>query len=452
MLAIVTPDHLDEVLGLCERWEIRASVIGRVTDTARFRVYDGLFDAVGVPGANPRPPRGDAPPEVSSDLEPVADVPIGSLGDGPVYRRPFHPPASLGTTQGDDPVAELRRRFPRGADLSDQVLELLSRPNIADKSWVWRQYDHQLFLNTVVGPGGDATVLRIKESPGRGLAMSVDGKARHCALDPRTGGRLVVLEAARNVACTGARPLALVNCLNFGNPEHPEVMWQFVEAVEGMREACEALGIPVIGGNVSFYNESRGADIDPTPVVGVVGVVDELHDVPPRAAFNAGDRIVVLGATKPELGGSEWATMHGLLGGRPPAADLDAARKLHDVVAQLVRDRCIAGLHDASDGGLVACLSEMAIAGQVGFRASVGDGCAWFSESASRVVLAVAPDRLDEVVRRCSGAGIPVLVAGTAGGDRLVGEGVFDVGLAEATTAWRDSIPALLGATVPISE
>ena len=328
MLAIVTPDHLDEVMALCERWEIRASVIGRVTDTGRFRVYDGLFDAVGVPGENPAPPIGDDAPEVSSDRAPIADVPIGSLGDGPVYHRPLARPADHDARLALDPAVELGSRFPVGTDLGDELLALLGSPNIADPAWVYRQYDHQLFLNTVVGPGGDASVLRLRDAPPRALALSVDGNARMCALDPRTGGRLAVLEAARNVACSGATPKALVNCLNFGNPEHPEVMWQFSEVVDGMSEACTALGLPVIGGNVSFYNESRGADIDPTPVVGVIGLIDDLDDVPPSARLTAGDTILLLGETRPELGGSAWATAHGLRDGAPPAADLDAAGRV----------------------------------------------------------------------------------------------------------------------------
>ena len=262
MLAIVRPADLDEVLGLCRQWDIRASVVGRVTDTGRFRVFDGLFDA--TPGANP-----------GSEPVALADIPCASLGDGPVYDRPMARPAGQDALVAADPTATLLAGFPDGTDLSGELLDLLATPTIADKSWVWHQYDHQLFLNTVVGPGADAAVLRLKGTD-RALALATDGKGRFCRLDPRTGGRLTVLEAARNVACAGARPLALVNCLNFGNPEHPEVMWQFSEVVEGMSEACAALGLPVVGGNVSFYNESRGADIDPTPVVGVIGLVDEL--------------------------------------------------------------------------------------------------------------------------------------------------------------------------------
>ena len=368
MLAIVEPERLDAVLALARKWEIRATVVGRVTDSDRFRVFDGVFDALGVPGENPQPPVGDTAPVLSSDRAPVADVPVGSLGDGPLYHRPAVRPIEQDALLADDPAPRLRAKFPVGADLGGELLALLATPTIADKTWVSRQYDHQLFLSTVAGPGADAAVLRVKGTP-KALALATDGKARFCHLDPRVGARLVVLEAARNVACTGARPLALVNCLNFGDPEHPEVMWQFIEVVEGMSEACEALGIPVIGGNVSFYNASSGADIHPTPVAGVLGLIDDLGGPLPGTRFDAGDSIVVLGVTVAELGGSEWAAVvHGLDGGAPPAADLEAAARLHGLVAELVLAREITGVHDVSDGGLAVALCEMAFGGQTGFR------------------------------------------------------------------------------------
>jgi phosphoribosylformylglycinamidine synthase subunit PurL len=448
MLAIVTPENLEPVLALCRRWEIRASVIGRVTDTGRFRVYDGLFDAIGVPGTNPPAPRGDDPPVLSSDAQPVADVPVASLGDGPVYDRPATAPADRAALHADDPAAALGHGFPDGADLSGELLALLASPTIADKSWVFRQYDHQLFLNTVVAPGGDASVLRLKGTS-RALALTTDGKARFAALDPYTGARLTVIEAARNLACVGAVPKALVNCLNFGNPEHPEVMWQFAEVVDGMSDACRALGIPVVGGNVSFYNESRGRDIDPTPVIGVVGLIDELTSVPPPPELHDGDAIVVLGHTAPELGGSEWAGLHELRGGTPPAADLDVAAALHDFVRELVVARAVAAVHDVSDGGLAVALAEMAVAGACGFEVALGSdlvsSLAWFSESASRVVVAVDPARADDLVERARTANVPAQRLGTAGGDRLVADRAFAVALADATTAWRDAIPTALG-------
>ena len=449
MLAIVEPHRLDDVLALCERWEVRASVVGRVTDTGRFRVFDGAFDRLGVPGAaplltsgEPRTARG------SSDSAPLADVPVGSLGDGPTYRRPLSRPEGHDERTADDPAPLLEERFPAGSDCSDELLGLLGRPNIGDSSWVWRQYDHQLFLNTVVGPGGDAAVLRLKETS-RALAIATDGNARFCALDPRIGGRLAVLEAARNIACAGARPRALVNCLNLGNPEHEEVMWQFSEVVDGMSDACRELHIPVIGGNVSFYNESAGVDIDPTPIVAVLGVIDDLRDRPPPAALTDGDVIVLVGASGVELGGSEWAAMHDLEGGTPPEADLAAANVLHELIAGLVSSRSVSGVHDCSDGGLAAALSEMAIRGDVGFVVSTPERPAeWFSETASRAVVTAAPAAADALVTAASRAKVPALVLGRAGGDRLLADGVFDVALSEATHAWRDAIPSRMSALV----
>jgi phosphoribosylformylglycinamidine synthase len=453
MLAIVEPARLDAVLDLARKWEIRATVVGRVTDSERFRVFDGTFDALGVPGENPPPAHGDAPPVVSSDGEPVADMPAGSLGDGPLYHRPAARPSEQDALQADDPGPRLRAKFPLGADLGGELLALLATPTIADKTWVSRQYDHQLFLSTVAGPGADAAVLRVKGT-NKALALATDGKARFCHLDPRTGARLVVLEAARNVACSGARPIALVNCLNFGDPEHPEVMWQFTEAVDGMSEACVALGIPVIGGNVSFYNASQGTDIHPTPVVGVLGLIDELPDAPPGVRLEAGESIVVLGETRPELGGSEWAAIvHGLAGGMPPVADLDAAARLHALVADLVSEREVTGVHDASDGGLAVALCEMAFGGQTGFRVdllaapgtrSCTPAEAAFGESTSRVVVAVAPEQVAAVLGRAAAAGVPAAAIGQAVGDQCIADGAFSVRLADAHAAWRDAIPNLM--------
>jgi phosphoribosylformylglycinamidine synthase subunit PurL len=429
MLVIVRPDDLDEVLGLCARWEIDASVVGQVTGTRRFRVYDGVFDADG-----------------GVDAEPLADVPVESLGDGPRYDRSRTRPAGQDALQWADPAPELATRFPEGTDLSGELLTLLATPTIADKSSVWRQYDHQLFLNTVVGPGGDAAVLRLKDTD-RALALSTDGKGRFCRLDPRTGGALAVLEAACNVACAGARPLAVVNCMNFGNPEHPEVMWQFAEVVDGISEACAALEVPVIGGNVSFYNESQGRDIDPTPIIGLLGVIDELDDRPPPAALHDGRRIVVLGETAPELGGSEWAAVvHGLDGGMPPQADLAAACAVHELVRGLVADGVVDGVHDCSDGGLAVALAEMAIAGEGGFEVTIGGALECFSESASRVVCAVDPLLLGQVLARAKTGGVTVTEIGEARSDRLIATGAFDVPLADATRAWRDAIPRALDA------
>jgi phosphoribosylformylglycinamidine synthase II len=415
MLAIVRPDDLDAVSQVCRRWEVQASVVGHVNTSGRLRILEGG--------------------------EVRADVPAASLHeDAPEYHRPLARPAELDARSADDPSC-----LPAPADCGADLLELTR-----DLSWVWSQYDHQLFLNTVEGPGGDAAVLRLKApgvpASGRAIAVSTDGNARWCALDPRLGAALVVAESALNVACAGARPVALVNCLNFGNPEHPEVMWQLSEAIDGMAEACRALGVPVVGGNVSLYNESRGRDIDPTPVVGMVGLIDELHRRPPGARLVAGGRLLLLGdAPARSLGGSAWARRHGHAGGRLPEIDYARHRALVDLVRNLVSDGLLEGVHDVSDGGLGVALAEMAFAGGVGFRVQgVEDHAALFSEAPSRAVVCVLPDRAGEVLSRAADAGLGATLLGGSGGDRLVVDGLVDLDLSEAKRRWSADLPEVL--------
>jgi phosphoribosylformylglycinamidine synthase len=415
MLAIVRPEDLDEVLAICARWEVRASVIGEVNATGRLRVLDR--------------PNGPV----------LADVPAASLEhDAPVYDRPRRAPAA-GDPAADEPPA------PTG-DLGPALLAMLG-----DTAWVWSQYDHMLFLNTVEGPGGDATVLRLKHpvtgvDTGRALALTVDGNHRWCAVDPRRGTAMVVAEAVANLACVGARPLALVNCLNFGNPEHAEVMWQLSEAIDGMGDACRALGIPVVGGNVSLYNESRGRDIDPTPVVGLLGLVDRLERRPPGVGLVDGGRLLLLGPTGDAgLGGSRWAWAEGRRRGTLPALDIDAHRAATELVRGLVADDLLAGLHDVADGGLALALAECAVRSGTGYRVAVDGAAALLTEAPSRVVACVAPHHVDAVVARAAGAGVACAELGRAGGDRLVVEGLLDVALGDASVAWRDRLPAALG-------
>jgi phosphoribosylformylglycinamidine synthase len=323
---------------------------------------------------------------------------------------------------------------------------------LADASWVWRQYDHQLFLNTVAGPGGDAAVLRLA-APGlpesrRGLALSTDSNPRWCALDPRAGTALTVAESALNVACTGARPVALVNCLNFGNPEHPEVMWQLSESIDGMAEACRALEIPVIGGNVSLYNESGGTDIDPTPVVAVLGVIDDLARRPPGAVFVDGTCLVLLGQTDHSLAGSRWAVeLRDHRGGVLPALDLAAHGKLLKLMVDLVADPdpdLLVGIHDVSDGGLGVALAESAVHSGVGCVVHGIESHAFlFSESPGRVLVDTTDPH--EVLARAAAAGVPAAVIGHPGGDRLVIEGLLDLSVPEIAGAWRTALPAALG-------
>ncbi len=417
MLAIVEPGDLDEVLAICTRWEVAADVVGRVTTGGRLRILDGW------------------------DGEVLADVPASSLHDAaPLYDRPQERPPRPADHDADVDA--------RPEDCGADLLGLLT-----DTAWVYEQYDHQLFLNTVVGPGDDATVLRLKhpttgEDTGRGLALTTDGNHRWCALDARLGTASVVAEAVLNLACVGARPLALVNCLNFGDPEHPVVMAQLSDAVDGMSEACSAFGVPVVGGNVSLYNASEGTDIDPTPVVGLLGLVDDLGAVPPGAGLVDGHHLLLIGPEPGGLGGSEWARATG----RPRQGDLPALDlRLHSSVAEVVRglvaDRVVGGVHDVASGGLALTLAEMAVGSGVGFTvAGVADHRTLFSESPSRVVVSVVADLEAEVLARAEAAGVPVRSLGTAGGDRLLVAGLVDVGLAEATTTWRNRLPDALDA------
>jgi phosphoribosylformylglycinamidine synthase len=278
------------------------------------------------------------------------------------------------------------------------------------------------------------------------MALSTDGNSRWCALDPRRGTALVVAEAALNVTCAGAKPIALVNCLNFGNPEHPEVMWQLAEAVDGMADACRALSVPVVGGNVSLYNESRGRDIDPTPVVGMLGLIDRLDRPPPPVGLVDGAALVLLGDTDVELGGSAWAWLHGHRGGRPPSLDLDRHRALLELVrALVVEPGLVLGLHDVSDGGIAVALAEMAVRSNVGFEVSgIADHVVLFSESPSRVVLCADAVNHAEISARAIAAGIPVAELGRVRGDRLLVDGLVDVPLAVARRAWRDKLPVAL--------
>jgi phosphoribosylformylglycinamidine synthase len=324
---------------------------------------------------------------------------------------------------------------------------------LADASWVWRQYDHMLFLNTVVGPGADATVLRLKDpvtgrDTGRGLALSTDGNHRWCAVDPRAGTARLVAEAVLNLACVGARPLALVNCLNFGNPEHPEVMWELSEAIDGMSAACAAFELPVVGGNVSLYNESRGRDIDPTPVVGVLGLVERLERRPPPPALSEGALVLVAGPSvgRDALAGSRWAWDRQARGGRLAPVDLDLHAATAALVRHLVQTDLALGVHDVSDGGLAMALAEAAVAGGVGVEvAEVGDHTEFFAESPSRVLLSVAPERAPLVTLHAQQAGVPLRILGRARGARLVVNGLVDVAIEELAAAWQQRLPDAFG-------
>ncbi len=411
MLAIITPENLEAVQALCEKWEVRASVVGRIVEP--------VVGADGVARAMLRIRNG-------FDGEILADVPASALADeAPLYDRARERPANLDAQHADDPTFD----EPVGSP-NDDLLDLL-----IDPAWVYRQYDSQLFLNTVVGPGRDAALLRLA-GPGlpaseRGIALSTDSNPRWCALDPKLGTALTVVEGVMNLACVGASAKAVVNCLNFGNPEHPEVMWQLSESIDGMAEACNALELPVIGGNVSLYNESGGADIDPTPVIGLLGVVDHLVAAPPGWNWSSGDTIMLVGARHASgdsafpLAGSRWATRRGrrggVLGGNEPSA-LPATLKF---VTREVAAVCAGGasdltaVHDVLGGGLATTIAEMVAVTKVGATLDELEAHGeLFSEFPGRFV--VATRNVEAFTQRAEAAGVPVARLGTCGGGALV--------------------------------
>jgi phosphoribosylformylglycinamidine synthase len=380
MLLIVAPEKLDQVLAVAEKWGVWATAIGEVTPS----------ETDGQPGRL----------VISWNDHIVVDVPPGSLADdGPVYARPIREPADLILLRADR--AETLPRPSTPDELRTTLLRMIASPNLCDKSWVTEQYDRYVLGNTVLAQPEDAGVLRIDERTGLGVALSVDGNGRYARLDPYEGARLALAEAYRNVAVTGAEPIAVTDCLNFGSPEDPAVMWQFAEAVRGLADGCQQLGIPVTGGNVSFYNQTGAAAIHPTPVVGVLGIfADVARRVPmgfPPPPTAEGDLLFLLGDTECELSGSEWAWVtHGHLGGRPPKVDLAHEQALGRLMAQASEREHIVAAHDISDGGLAQVLVESCLRRNVGARILLPETGAtvtpfvWlFSESAGRALVAV---------------------------------------------------------------
>jgi phosphoribosylformylglycinamidine synthase subunit PurL len=416
MLALVDPARLADVLEVCGRWGILAGVLGEMTEGGPLRVRL----------------RGEV----------VAEVPAASLADdGPVYSRPLVRP--------DPPAAEADAGVPLDDDPAEAVLALAADPTCASKRWVWEQYDRFVGHATVAGPGGDAAVIRVPGTS-RAVALATDGNGRQAALDPAAGAALAVAEAARNVACTGARPIAVTNCLNFASPERPEVMGTFAAAVDGMADACRALGLPVTGGNVSFYNESSGRPIHPTPIVGVLGLLEDAAAAVPSGFPRPGLDVWLLGETRVELGGSVWQRLAtGRLEGRPPALDLAAEARLQRLLVDLAARRLPAAAHDLSEGGLAVALVEATLAAGVGATVALPPEHAPLatlaSESASRVLLAAAPEAAEELAALAAEAGIPATRLGTTGGDHLVVPGLLDLPLSRLRDAYERALPRALG-------
>jgi phosphoribosylformylglycinamidine synthase subunit PurL len=431
MLLVAKQGREAEVERIFEKWDLHAVRIGRVTNDAMLRVKE----------------RGVV----------VAEIPNRALTDeAPVYRRPMAEPEYLREVQTLNLDALGRAGDGLQAVATHQLLALLTSPTIASKKWIYRQYDHMVRTNTINMPGLGAGVVRIKGT-GRALAMSVDGNGRYCYLDPYRGAMLAVAEAARNVACSGARPLATTNCLNFGNPERPAIMWQFAKAVEGIGSACRALDVPITGGNVSLYNETDGSAIYPTPTIGVVGLLEHADRVVGRRFQESGDAVILLGEGRGELGGSEYLkVVHDLVLGVPPSLDLNAERALQTLLVTLADQRLMRSAHDCSDGGLAVTVAESCFdTNGMGAEISVGKldmardagvntAAALFGESASRVVVSAVPSDVTRVLELAAAANVPARVIGQTGGNRLRfavgGEIVIDQSVDEAERAWSTAI------------
>ncbi|WP_424937317.1 phosphoribosylformylglycinamidine synthase subunit PurL [Arenibacterium sp. S380] len=432
MMAIVSPAKLDAFLAVTGKWEVETSVLGEVTGDGRL-----VIDWQG---------------------ERIVDVDPSTVAvDGPVYERPVAYPTWLDALQADG--AELLPRSNDPAVLREQFLALVGSPNLADTSWITNQYDYYVLGNTALSFPDDAGMIRVDEESGLGFAIATDANGRYCQLDPYAGAQLALAEAYRNVAVTGAVPTAVTDCLNFGSPENPEVMWQFGQTVDGLADGCYALGTPVTGGNVSFYNQTGDVPIHPTPLVGVLGLIDDVSRRIPSGWQDEGQNIYLLGVTSTELSGSAWAdTVHDHLGGRPPAVDLAAEKRLAGLIAAARDEWLVSSAHDLSEGGLAQALAEGVMRFGVGARVwltelmerdGVDAATALFSESTGRVIVTVP--REDDVKFRglCEGRGYPVLRIGVTDSEpTLEVQDVFTVSAAELREISRATLPALFGPTV----
>ncbi|HEX6462907.1 MAG TPA: phosphoribosylformylglycinamidine synthase subunit PurL [Vicinamibacterales bacterium] len=414
MLLVVKKGREAEVEKIFEKCDLHASHIGEVTTDGIMRVKD----------------HGRV----------VAEIPNTALVDeAPVYDRPSEEPAYVAEARTLDP-SSLKAVAPQ-----DSLLRLLASPAIASKRWVYRQYDTMVRTNTIAAAGMSAGVVRVKGTE-TALAISTDGNGRYCYLNPRLGAMHAVAEAARNVACAGAMPIAATNCLNFGNPERPDIMWQFVEAVEGIAGACRALDIPITGGNVSLYNETDGRAIYPTPILGVVGVMENASKVTTRTFKSAGDAIILLGQDRGEIGGSEYLkVVHGMVRGEVPSLDLARERELQRLVVKLAAAGLLRSAHDCSDGGIAVTLAESCFdTGGMGATVQLDAAAELFSESASRIIVSVEASKEKDVLAHAVAAGIPSRRVGTTGGSRLIitaaGQKSIDVTIGEAEHIWATAI------------
>ncbi|MBX7432312.1 phosphoribosylformylglycinamidine synthase subunit PurL [Mycobacterium sp. Y57] len=430
MCAVVTPDNVEAFLAVCRKWDVLATVIGEVTDGDRL--------------------------EITWHGETVVDVPPRTVAhEGPVYRRPVARPDSQDALIADTSAGLTRPST--GDELRATLLAMLGSPHLCSRAFITEQYDRYVRGNTVLAEHADGGVLRVDEETGRGIAISTDASGRYTALDPYAGAQLALSEAYRNVAVTGATPVAVTNCLNFGSPEDPAVMWQFAQAVRGLADGAAALGIPVTGGNVSFYNQTGTTAILPTPVVGVLGVIDDVRRrIPTGLGAEPGETLMLLGDTRDEFDGSIWAQVTAdHLGGVPPKVDLERERLLAEVLTAASRDGLVSAAHDLSEGGLIQAVVEAALAGETGCRIVLPDG--WdafvtlFSESAGRALVAVPRTEESRFTAMCQARGLPaarigVVDDGPAGGQAtLEVQGWFTVTLQELRSTWEGVLPGLFG-------
>ncbi|MEE6136847.1 phosphoribosylformylglycinamidine synthase subunit PurL [Mycobacterium sp. 050128] len=426
MCAVVAPENVEAFLAVCRKWEVLATVIGEVTDGDRLRItWHG---------------------------ETVVDVPPRTVAhQGPVYERPVARPESQDALNADTSAGLPRPTS--GAELRATLLALLGSPHLCSRAFITEQYDRYVRGNTVLAEHADGGVLRIDESTGRGIALSTDASGRYTKLDPYTGAQLALAEAYRNVAVTGAVPVAVTNCLNFGSPEDPGVMWQFSQAVRGLADGCVALGIPVTGGNVSFYNQTGSVAILPTPVVGVLGVIDDVdRRIPTALGTDPGESLLLLGDTRDEFDGSIWAQVTGdHLGGLPPTVDLQREKLLAEVLSAASRDGLVTAAHDLSEGGLAQAIVESALAGETGCRIVLPEGSdpfvTLFSESAGRILVAVPRTEESRFRSMCEARGLPAVRIGVVDqdSDAVEFQGLFTVSLAELRATSEAVLPRFFG-------
>ncbi len=424
MCAVVRPSDVDAFMEVCRKWDVTATEIGEVTDGERL-----VIDWHG---------------------RTVVDVPPRTVAhQGPVYDRPYARPKEQDDVQAATPASLPRPSTPD--ELRDTLLRMIASPELASREWVTQQYDRYVRGNTVLSQPSDSGMVRVDESTGRGVAVSTDCNSRYVHLDPYRGTQLALAEAYRNVATSGAMPMAVTNCLNFGSPRDPGVMWQFERAVHGLADGCAQLGVPVTGGNVSFYNQTGQQAILPTPVVGVLGVIDDVRRrIPTGIGAEAGESLLLLGETRDEFGGSAWAhVLHGHLGGLPPEVDLERERLLAEILVAGSRDGMISAAHDVSDGGLAQTVVEMALIGQSGARIVLDPDAdpfvQLFSESAGRVLVAVPRTEELRFTEMCSARGLPWRRTGIVDpeSDTVQIQDVADFPLAELRAAWESTLPAL---------